>query len=262
MSESLKLLKLTLDSSNETVFQHVIESAPIGIYFNDLKGTFLYGNKRAEEIIGFSLEELRGRNFLRLNLLDAKGLRTAAKHLRQNRKGRDTGPEEFILRRKDNTKAVVEITTTCFTYQGTKAVLGMVRDVTEQKQFEMELRASEERHRLINENTDNLIALMTFSLNPTYIYVSPSHERLLGYEPGELIGKTGIDYIHPEDRRNLYPILKEYFNRWPRWLRSSGDKHPSETVEFRVRDSLGNWRYLESTVNFSGGNLLFVSRDL
>ena len=60
-----------------------------------------------------------------------------------------------------------------------------------------------ERYRLINENTSDLIAITTFSLNPVYTYLSPSHKKVLGYEPEELMGKPGIDYIHPEDKKRL-----------------------------------------------------------
>ena len=51
-----------------------LESTPDGIYLNDLKGTFLYGNKKAEEIIGYKREELVGNSFLKLAILPKKYL--------------------------------------------------------------------------------------------------------------------------------------------------------------------------------------------
>jgi len=46
-----------------------LESAPDGVYLNNLKGKFLYGNKKTEEIMGYTRGELIGKSFLKLNIL-------------------------------------------------------------------------------------------------------------------------------------------------------------------------------------------------
>ena len=38
---------------SEELFRSHLEHAPDGVYLNDLKGTFLYGNRKSEEIIGY-----------------------------------------------------------------------------------------------------------------------------------------------------------------------------------------------------------------
>jgi PAS domain S-box-containing protein len=75
------------------------------------------------------------------------------------------------------------------------------------------LHESHEKVRLISEYTSDLIALTTFTLNPVYTYISPSHARIMGYEPGDLIGKSSLDLVHPEDKKNLMPLLKQYINQ-------------------------------------------------
>jgi len=88
-----------------------LESAPDGVYLSDLKGKFLYGNRKAAEITGYEREELIGKNFLKLNLLPGKHLAKASKLLALNAMGRATGPDEFILSSKDGQRLWVEITT-------------------------------------------------------------------------------------------------------------------------------------------------------
>jgi len=127
---------------SEEKYKTLVEDAPIGIYYSDFNGTFLYGNKRAEEIVGYKREELIGKSYLKLKLLDLKEIGKAIKLLAQNMLGRATGPDEFILNRKDGAKRIVEICTTVITIGGKQVVLGMVEDITERKRSEKQIQAS------------------------------------------------------------------------------------------------------------------------
>ena len=89
---------------SEERYRILLESTPIGIYYNDFSGRFLYGNQRAEEIIGYKKEELIGKNFLKLKILPVGQIKRAAKLLALNRMGKSTGPDEFTLIRKDGSK--------------------------------------------------------------------------------------------------------------------------------------------------------------
>lgn len=56
----------------------------------------------------------------------------------------------------------------------------------------------EEIYRLIMEHSRDLIRVIDTNFN--YIYVSPSHETLLGYTPDEMIHTSGLDILHPDDK--------------------------------------------------------------
>jgi PAS domain S-box-containing protein len=133
---------------SEKIFRTILENAPIGIYYNDFNGRFLYGNRKAEEIVGYKRRDLIGKSFLKLKLLGPKDILRAARLLATNRMGKPTGPDVLTLNRKDGSKGVIEITTTVISIGGKRVVLGMVRDITEQKMVEDELRESEERYRM------------------------------------------------------------------------------------------------------------------
>ena len=71
---------------------------------------------------------------------------------------------------------------------------------------------SEELYSLIAENTSDVITLQDFNLQAAYTYISPSMKDVSGYEPEELLGKSPFEFIHPDDKKRLFPILKKYIN--------------------------------------------------
>ena len=70
----------------------------------------------------------------------------------------------------------------------TSSIISSTRDVTDQVIAQNKLKVSEEKYRLLSENSNDIIAIHT--LKGEYLYISPSCRQLLGYEPNLLIGKT------------------------------------------------------------------------
>ena len=127
------------------------------------------------------------------------------------------------------------------------------------------LRLSEEKYRLVAENTSDFIAIMTF--DGIFTYVSLSY-RQLGYEPGELIGRSGFDLVHPDDRKRVWHIVDKYTETGIGELIKGQEKGLYAHVEFRFSDKTGSWHNIESTANivksFSGDGheILMASRDI
>ncbi|MEA3454245.1 MAG: PAS domain S-box protein [Candidatus Caldatribacteriota bacterium] len=132
-----------------------------------------------------------------------------------------------------------------------------------QKQTEKKLTKSEELYRLITENTSDVITLHKFDLKATFTYISPSIKDFFsGYDPEELLGKSPFEFIHPDDKKKLLLILKDYINAKVKKLFIGKESPTSGRIEFRFKDKEGNWRYIQSTGNIVGNNLLFISRDI
>jgi PAS domain S-box-containing protein len=119
------------------------------------------------------------------------------------------------------------------------------------------------RECLISEKTSDLISVVTFSLSPTYRYVSPSHKSVLGYDSKDLVGKCPFDLIHPDDTKLLQPLLAHYVDLKKRQNWPPAERAVSEKLNYRIKDKQGEWRYLETTGDQLDENfILFVSRDV
>lgn len=188
--------------NSEEIFRVLTENAPIGIYYSNFSGTFIYGNKKAEEIIGYKRDELIGKNYLKLNLLPIKDMIRATKLLALNRMGRATGPDEFTLNRRDGTKVSVEINTEVISINRDKLVMGMVQDITQRKRAESSLRDSEERYRKLISEMFNGFALHEIILNDTgkpvdyrFLEVNKSFEEITGLSRKDTIGRTVLQLL-------------------------------------------------------------------
>src|SRR5260370_1799562 len=69
------------------------------------------------------------------------------------------------------------------------------------KQAEEALRRSERHFRALIEKGQDIIAVL--DAEGIVLYQSPSVQRVLGYDPTEMVGKRAIDFVHPDDRTRL-----------------------------------------------------------
>ncbi|MCG7852177.1 MAG: PAS domain S-box protein [Methanosarcinaceae archaeon] len=151
-----KYVEETLRSSEERL-KILFEKAPDAYYLNDFKGNLIDGNRAAEKITGYKKEELLGKSFLKLKLLSLGQIAKAVKLLAKNISGKATGPDEFILQRKDGSQVPVEINTQPVKIGGKRVVLGLVRDITKQKLAEELLREyTENLEKIVGERTREL----------------------------------------------------------------------------------------------------------
>jgi PAS domain S-box-containing protein len=80
---------------------------------------------------------------------------------------------------------------------------GIAQDITAQKESENALVNSEQKFRLLAENSEDIISV--HAADGTIWYLSPSVYNVLGYEVDELIGHSMINLVHAEDRHKFLP---------------------------------------------------------
>ncbi len=78
---------------------------------------------------------------------------------------------------------------------------GIAQDITSQKESENALLNSEQKFRLLAENSEDIISV--HALDGTIWYLSPSVTTVLGYDVDEVIGRSIEQYVHPDDRKKF-----------------------------------------------------------
>ena len=93
-----------------------------------------------------------------------------------------------------------------------KMILLAIEDITEHKRWEEILRKRDERFRQVAENAGEWI--WEVDVNGLYTYASPALEKILGYEPEEIIGmKHFYDFFAPDVQEEFKKIAFEIFDR-------------------------------------------------
>jgi PAS domain S-box-containing protein/putative nucleotidyltransferase with HDIG domain len=178
----------------------IFEFAPDALYLNDLKGNFVDGNKAAEELTGYKKEELIGKNFLKMKLLSFDQVPKAAALLAKNALRKATGPDEFIMQRRDGTHVSVEIRTFPVKIENQILALGIARDITERKKAEEELRRSQKS--LAEAQRIGRMGNWDFDLVKNELRWSDEIYRIFGLKPQEF-GATYeafLSSVHPDER--------------------------------------------------------------
>ena len=113
------------------------------------------------------------------------------------------------------------------------AIVGIVRDETARWEAEEALRKSERFLRLI---TDNMLDMILFTDGHLRVkYISPSVAQNLGYAPEDLVGKSPMERIHPEDLQDVMANVRK----------SSETGEPGK-VRYRTRCADGKYIWLET----------------
>jgi two-component system, sensor histidine kinase and response regulator len=112
-----------------------------------------------------------------------------------------------------------------------------VLSINERKKAIWALAESEERFRSLVQNSSDIITIL--KEDGTINYGSPSIQRILGYQPEDLVGKNLFAYVHPEDA----PTVQSIFST------ASQQMGIPITMEFRFIRIDGSWRYLEAIAN-------------
>jgi len=123
-------------------------------------------------------------------------------------------------------------------------LVGVSRDITDLRRAERALRESEDRFRLILENTRDIAYKLNFD-EKTYEYVSPSSLQVLGMSPKELIQlaiEGFYDRVHPDDRDRL----REHRRSRSLWTAASRTDIPP-VIEYRFCHKDESYRWVAET---------------
>jgi PAS domain S-box-containing protein len=218
---------------SEARYRQLVELAQEGIWAvnNDL--TTLFVNPRMARMLGYTESEMVGKSLFEFVKEDE--IDEARKFLAQFKRG-IKGKFEYAFPRKDGTHIDTSIVaSTIIDDQGQPiGTLALVADITERKQMEDELRASEERFRAISVSAMDAIILV--DKDDTIIYWNPASERTFGHSEKEALGKKLSRLVVPQQGRKTHlsilqevtskPFLEKHFEFTA--LKKGGTEFPME----------------------------------
>jgi len=213
----------------------IIENIPNMIFVKDAKELrFVLVNKAGEELVGYSMEELLGKNdYDFFPREEADFFTNKDKAVLNSKEFLDISEEKIHTKNKGVRTLHTKKITINDEDGSPKYLLGISEDITERKQSEDMLRENEEYYRSVVENAHDLI--IETDNSGLFIYVSPNHKSILGYEPKELVGTSIFNKIHPDD-------VKEVLTKFTQAVISQSNGHGI----FRYRHNSGEWRWFET----------------
>ena len=217
---------------SEAKFRAMSDAAPcgIGIFQSD---RLLYVNRMMSQIFGYSPEELvNNENAWNIITPDFRTI------VRERARARARGEEvpahyEFTVYHKSGDVRWVDFTGNTFEYEGSRATLVTIFDITDRKRIEQAADKAQQLFQLVVQKSTDLITIV--GTDGVIKFENASLQPLLGWKPEEVIGTQGFDYIHPDDLARAKDLLKSGISR-----------PPVNTAELRLRHRDGHYKSFEA----------------
>ena len=217
--------------ASEERYRSLFETATDGIFTLDLHTRFTSGNKRAEEMCGYSRDELHGK--YATAVLPEEEIPLMAEAFKMVLKGEINTYETKIIN-KNGELIPVEVTSSPIEIDGEIiGTMGMVRDISARREAEEELRDSEERFRSVVEYSHEGILIMDGAYR--FTYVNDELCRILEYPREEIIGRDFQEFLDADSRQ----LVADRYAR-----RQRGEKIPPR-YEFNIVRKNGEKRRVE-----------------
>jgi PAS domain S-box-containing protein len=218
-----KLAEEAQQESEEKV-KSITLAAQDAIIMIDEEGLISFWNLAAEEMLGYSQEEILGQ--VCHKLLAPKRYQKDSKKGYNQFKQTGEGPAvgktlELSAVRKDGTEFPIELSVSSVRVKGKWHAIGIMRDINERKQMDMALKESQRKLESIIRTVPDII----YRLDPEgrITFISGAVTRY-GYFPEEMLGKHMLDFVSPEDKEKAVRRLTE---------RRTGDRR-TKSLEIRL----------------------------
>jgi len=180
----------------EARYRRIVDTANEGIMYVDRDFNLTFANRQMASMLGYSIEEMIGRNYSSFMAEDQ--LEDNAEQMKMRAEGKDSVYERCFLTKDGrrywllvSAKAVID-SEGIFT-----ASFAMFTDIDARKKMEAALKESEEKYRRIVDTA--LEGVISLNRDTRIAFVSRQMASMLGYSPEEMIGRK-IEYFLPEDQ--------------------------------------------------------------
>lgn len=246
----LKKLEDELRRSEEQ-FKEAFEHSPVGMALVDIQGCYIEVNDKLCEILGYSHQEMKSLTFQEITYFEDLELDLEYKKSLDLGEISNFNSEKRFIQKNKN---IVWINMSVSLVKNRKNeiyYIVQIIDITKRKKIELQnkllieennknriiqLNEAKNMYRFLAENSVDLICL--HSLDTTFQYISPSVINILGYTPEEMVGKSPMDYAHPEDLEYLVQSFTDYI-----------DEKVNDSTIARFRNNEGKYIWLETKAN-------------
>ncbi|UCB45861.1 MAG: PAS domain S-box protein [Spirochaetota bacterium] len=181
---------------SEEKFRNLAEHSPNMIFIH-AKGNIVYVNRKCEEVLGYKRKDFYSPDFEFLALIAPESRNLVKMKFNKHLNGEDLQTYEHTIITKEDTKAEVIINSKLIDYEGEKAILGIVTDITEHKKSEIALAESEKRFRQIAELFPLPISII--DSKGRYEFLNNAFIEVFGYTLEDIpTGQEWFRKAHPD----------------------------------------------------------------
>ncbi len=205
---------MTGPSRDENRYRTAFETAPIGIVIADAEGMTIDANSAVQEILGYSLEELRGVYVSQITHPDDVAVsRAAANQIRQGQATHARLEKRYIHKSGRVVWCRLDLSGVRDASGVVRQVVAMIQDITDRKATEDALRESQRTMATLLSNIPSLVYRCRNNRDWTVEFASEGGLELTGYRPDEIVGNRVVSYgrnvIHPDDQDDVYDRVQE-----------------------------------------------------
>jgi PAS domain S-box-containing protein len=199
---------------SEQKFNNIIKNLPGYVYRavdfpeHELK----YLSSGFETITGYSIDEALGKKGINyFNYINSEDLKKGWEITKKAIELKESFEVEYRITTKDGkTKWLWEKGRGIYDNNGKYSYTeGYTSDITDRRKAEESLKLSEEKYRLVANNSADVIFILNLEMK--YTFISPSITALRGYMPEDIIGQPVNLAITPESLKNIMAAVKEEF---------------------------------------------------
>ncbi len=188
------IIDITSHKRTERKYRQIFENALTPYYEASLEGIMLEVSPSVERYLQYKREELIGKSILDLYADPHQ----RDKFIKKLQKTGELQDEEILVKDKNGS---VHHGLLCAKYvQEDQKIVGSLLDISKRKQSEEALRDSEEKYRSVVENANEAIFILQKN---TFKYLNSKTCELSGYTEEELLAKSFLDIVHPDDREMI-----------------------------------------------------------
>ncbi len=232
--------------ASEQHYRRLVEILPEGVSMVDATGHLISVNAQAAAMLGYeNTEELLKQSAF--DLTPREEHHRVGEQIETALRAGVLRDAETVVLRKNGERFPVELSIAALkdSHDRPDGLVCVWRDVTQRKQAEETLRASEERFRQIAENIREVF-WMTDVAKSEMIYISPGYEEIWGRSCESLYAspKDWAESIHPDDRDRVLEaaVTKQAegrYNEVYRIVRPDGSVRWIQDRAFPIRDETG-----------------------